>query len=69
LPFEQRFEENRPFLPKELIYSAKALFYSRRIGGAPTNEPVTELNEEITDYPGTVDLLNAVKYLDVPRKA
>jgi hypothetical protein len=68
LPFEQRFEENRPFLPKELIYSARRTILLPTIGGAH-NEPVTELNEEITDYPGTVDLLNAVKYLDVPRKA
>jgi hypothetical protein len=43
LPFEQRFEENRPFLPKELIYSAKADYFTPdRIGGAPTNEPVTD---------------------------
>jgi hypothetical protein len=28
LPFEQRFEENRPFLPKELIYSAKADYFT-----------------------------------------
>jgi hypothetical protein len=69
LPFEQRFEENRPFTEGTDLFSKGGLFYSRRIGGAPTNEPVTELNEEITDYPGTVDLLNAVKYLDVPRKA
>lgn len=62
LPFEQQFAENRPFFTEGTdLFSKGGLFYSRRIGGAPTNEPVTELNEEITDYPSTVDLLNAVK--------
>jgi hypothetical protein len=48
-------------LPKELIYSAKADYFTPDNWWFPTNEPVIELNEEITDYPGTVDLLNAVK--------
>ncbi len=62
LPFEQRFEENRPFFTEGTdLFNKGGLFYSRRIGGPPTNEPVSELNEEITDYPSTVDLLNAIK--------
>jgi hypothetical protein len=41
------------------LFSKGGLFYSDN-WWCSTNEPV-ELNEEITDYPGTVDLLNAVK--------
>lgn len=62
LPFEQQFAENRPFFTEGTdLFSKGGLFYSRRIGGAPTNEPVTNIKEEITNYPSTVDLLNAVK--------
>ena len=62
LPFEQQFAENRPFFTEGTdLFSKGGLFYSRRIGGAPSSEPVTEQNEEITNYPSTVDLLNAIK--------
>ncbi|MFV8371111.1 DUF5916 domain-containing protein [Flavobacterium sp. LB2P74] len=61
-PFEQRLEENRPFFTEGTdLFNKGGLFYSRRIGGAPSTEPVTASNEEITNYPSTVDLLNAVK--------
>ena len=61
-PFEQQLEENRPFFTEGTdLFSKGNLFYSRRIGGAPSTEPATASNEEITNYPSTVDLLNAVK--------
>lgn len=61
-PFEQKLDENRPFFTEGTdLFSLGNLFYSRRIGGAPIAEPITTSNEEITDYPSTVDLLNAVK--------
>ncbi|HRA73281.1 MAG TPA: DUF5916 domain-containing protein, partial [Flavobacterium sp.] len=34
---------------------------SRRIGGAPITEPTLNENEEVTEYPSSTDLLNAVK--------
>jgi len=61
-PFEQKLDENRPFFTEGTeLFSKGGLFYSRRIGGFPTTEPSVNENEEITDYPSTVDLLNAVK--------
>jgi hypothetical protein len=61
-PFEQKLDENRPFFTEGTeLFSKGNLFYSRRIGGEPTRYPDIETNEEITDYPSTVDLLNAVK--------
>jgi hypothetical protein len=61
-PFEQQLEENRPFFTEGTdLFSKGNLFYSRRIGGAPSTEPLTAENEEITNYPSTVDLLNAMK--------
>ena len=61
-PFEQQLEENRPFFTEGTdLFSKGNLFYSRRIGGAPSTEPATAANEEITNYPSTVDLVNAVK--------
>jgi hypothetical protein len=61
-PFEQQFDENRPFFTEGTnLFNIGNLFYSRRIGGLPSSFPETEANEEITNYPGTVDLLNAIK--------
>lgn len=61
-PFEQQLDENRPFFTEGTeLFSKGNLFYSRRIGGYPSSEPVLQKNEEITDYPSTVDLLNAIK--------
>ena len=62
LPFEQRFEENRPFFTEGTdLFSKGSLFYSRRIGGAPSTEPTITEQEEITNYPSTVNLINAIK--------
>jgi hypothetical protein len=61
-PFEQKLDENRPFFTEGTeLFSKGNLFYSRRIGGEPTGYPDVDTNEEITDYPSTVDLLNAIK--------
>lgn len=61
-PFEQQFNENRPFFTEATdLFSKGGLFYSRRIGGAPTTEPTTAVNEKVTEYPSSVDLINAVK--------
>lgn len=61
-PFEQLLNENRPFFTEATDLFAKGgMFYSRRIGGEPVTELETATNEEITDYPSTVDLINAVK--------
>jgi len=61
-PFEQQLNENRPFFTEATdLFSKGGLFYSRRIGGAPTTEPTTAANEKVTEYPSSVNLINAVK--------
>ncbi|WP_366927238.1 DUF5916 domain-containing protein [Flavobacterium sp.] len=61
-PFEQQFNENRPFFTEGTdLFSKGSLLYSRRIGGAPSTYPVTAANEEVVEYPNAVDLINAVK--------
>ena len=61
-PFEQQFDENRAFFTEATdLFSKGNLFYSRRIGGAPMAEPSTNVNEVVTEYPSSTDLLNAVK--------
>ncbi|MES2575716.1 MAG: DUF5916 domain-containing protein [Bacteroidota bacterium] len=66
-PFEQELNENRPFFTEATdLFSKGTLFYSRRIGGTPiidSAELQTQLvpNEEITNFPSAVNLINAVK--------
>ena len=61
-PFEQQFDENRAFFTEAAdLFSKGNLFYSRRIGGAPTTEPTVNPDEVVTEYPSSTDLLNAVK--------
>lgn len=61
-PFEQQFGENRSFFTESTdLFSKGNLFYSRRIGGFPSIYPETAINEEITKYPSSVNLINAVK--------
>ncbi|MBW4359684.1 DUF5916 domain-containing protein [Flavobacterium taihuense] len=61
-PFEQQLNENRPFFTEGTeLFSKGNLFYSRRIGGFPSGDPIVGENEEITNYPSNVDLLNAIK--------
>lgn len=61
-PFEQQFNENRSFFTEGTdLFSKGNLFYSRRIGGSPSYYPETETNEEVTEYPNSVELYNATK--------
>lgn len=65
-PFEQQFSEQRQFFTEGTeLFTKGDLFYSRRIGGRPIDqfdvESQLEADEEITDYPSKVDMLNAIK--------
>lgn len=61
-PFEQQFNENRPFFTEGTeLFSKGNLFYSRRIGGSPSINPELSTNESITESPAKVNLLNALK--------
>ncbi|MFV8321363.1 DUF5916 domain-containing protein [Flavobacterium sp. LB3P21] len=61
-PFEQQFNENRPFFTEGTdLFSKGNLVYSRRIGGNPINYPNAGANEEIIDNPASVNLINALK--------
>lgn len=61
-PFEQKLNENRPFFTEGTnLFNIGNLFYSRRIGGIPTTTPSTASNEEVINYPNSVDLINTVK--------
>lgn len=61
-PFEQIFNENRPFFTEGTdLFNKGGLFYSRRIGQRPSTYPETSANEEVLDYPSSVDLVNAIK--------
>lgn len=66
-PFEQQFNENRPFFTEGTdLFNKGNLFYSRRIGGRPSMRS-SVLNsmlgpdETIEKYPSAVGLLNALK--------
>lgn len=60
--FEVQYDEQRSFFTEGTeLFSKGNLFYSRRIGSAPTGAVVLEENEEITSYPPSVDLINALK--------
>ncbi|MCG9791412.1 DUF5916 domain-containing protein [Flavobacterium algicola] len=66
-PFEQTLTENRPFFTEGTnLFNNGNLFYSRRIGGSPIVDYYTLADqigttEEITNYPTSVNLINAVK--------
>ena len=61
-PFEQQFNENRPFFTEGTeLFSKGNLFYSRRIGGSPTINADLNDTESFTTYPAKVNLLNALK--------
>jgi len=69
-PFEQKFNENRPFFTEgtELFNKASGLFYSRRIGGMPQDYyDVQEManadpNLKIIKNPSVTQLYNAIKF-------
>ncbi|MBO6606698.1 DUF5916 domain-containing protein [Psychroserpens sp.] len=61
-PFEQQFNERRPFFTEGTeLFSKGNLFFSRRIGGSPTQGFSLADNEIVDDNPGEIDLINAVK--------
>ncbi|MFT6749514.1 MAG: hypothetical protein ACJAQ1_001462, partial [Flavobacterium sp.] len=66
-PFEQQFQENRPFFTEGTeLFSKGDLVYSRRIGGEPaldynSFQNLIGPNKEITEFPEKVNLLNALK--------
>ncbi|MFV8354803.1 DUF5916 domain-containing protein [Flavobacterium sp. XS1P32] len=61
-PFEQQFNENRPFFTEGTdLFSKGNLVYSRRIGGNPSKYPTVQANEKIIDNPASVNLINAFK--------
>lgn len=62
-PFEQTFGENRQFFTEGIeLFNKGRIFFSRRVGSGPTGG-VGELaeNEDVLEYPGKVNLLNALK--------
>lgn len=61
-PFEQQFNENRPFFTEGTdLFSKGNLLYSRRIGQTPNFSPELAENEFINEYPGAINLVNALK--------
>jgi len=60
-PFEQQFNENRPFFTEGTdMFNKGNLLYTRRIGGSPSTDGTKE-NEIVDKIPTTVNLINAVK--------
>jgi len=60
-PFEQTFSEQRQFFTEGVdLFSKGNLFFSRRIGSAPSGNLDLEANE-VADVPDEVKVLNAVK--------
>lgn len=61
-PFEQTFSEQRQFFTEGVdLFTKGNLFFSRRIGNAPTGSATALENEVIVDSPSEVKTLNAVK--------
>lgn len=61
-PFEQQFNENRPFFTEGTdLFSKGNLLYSRRIGAVPSLNISMGKDEEFTKYPAAVNLVNALK--------
>ncbi len=61
-PFEQQFNENRPFFTEGTdIFNKGGLLYTRRIGGRPSGGVVLDENETLVKTPSAVNLINAIK--------
>jgi len=65
-PFEQYYQEKRQFFTEGFdLFNKGKLFYSRRVGGTPTDSynvyASIDNNETIVDNPDNVKLINAVK--------
>lgn len=60
--FETQYVENRPFFTEGTeLFTKGDMFYSRRVGGYPSGNPILLEHEEIENYPSSVDLINAFK--------
>ncbi|MFD2891799.1 DUF5916 domain-containing protein [Flavobacterium chuncheonense] len=61
-PFEQQFNENRPFFTEGTdLFTKGNLVYSRRIGALPNLNITLEESEEIAEIPANINLVNALK--------
>jgi hypothetical protein len=61
-PFEQQFNENRPFFTEGTeLFSKGNLVYSRRIGESISTAATISDDEEFIENPSKVNLLNALK--------
>ncbi len=61
-PFEQTFSEQRQFFTEGVdLFSKGNLFFSRRVGGRPSDSPEIAANEEVVEFPQSVKVLNAIK--------
>jgi len=61
-PFEQTFSEQRQFFKEGVdLFNKGNLFFSRRVGSAPTGSVTLEDDEIVTDFPREVKTLNALK--------
>jgi Domain of unknown function (DUF5916)/Carbohydrate family 9 binding domain-like len=61
-PFEQTFSEQRQFFKEGVdLFNKGNLFFSRRVGSAPTGSITLEADEIVTDFPREVKTLNALK--------
>ncbi len=59
-PFEQQFNENRPFFTEGTdLFNIGNLVYSRRIGSV--EKIAVAANEEVEEYPNSIKLINALK--------
>ena len=60
--FETQYGEQRPFFTEGTeLFTKGNLFYSRRVGGAPSGFVDLGENEIFLEYPTSVDLINALK--------
>lgn len=61
-PFEQQFNENRPFFTEGTdLFNKGDLLYSRRIGGTPSTYLYSSDENIVASNPSTVNLINAIK--------
>ena len=61
-PFEQQFNENRPFFTEGTdLFTKGDLLYSRRIGGRPSTFATSPDEISTVENPTSVNLINAVK--------
>ena len=61
-PFELTFAEQRQFFTEGVdLFNKGDMFFSRRVGGAPSGSVELLQNEEVNNFPETVDVINAAK--------